>query len=195
MVRFLVRMARYVQAWSGPLVRSRRGNQDLRAFPAGGRETDDLPGPTPWSGIGRLASCGPPTSPWLVRLPAVVVRYWCVVRAAGLAAHAGASRRSACLPRSRRGPCPPAAGRLRYFCVDLGPRQRCVRHRGSLTSCVLAGERAGNSTWTGHPEKDSNLRPTLRRRSVAPGRIWPGTCRTPVSPAKRLLAGRRGYFS
>jgi hypothetical protein len=86
-----------------------------------------------------------------------------------------ASRRAACLPRSRGGPCPPAAGRLCYFCVDLGPRLRCVRHRGSVSSFVLAGERAGTLTWTWRPEKDSN--PSTYRL----GGRFVDTCQLPLA--------------
>lgn len=72
-------------------------------------------------------------------------------RLAGLSAHTGAFRRAARLPRSRGRPRPPAGGRLCYFCVDLGPRGRELRHGTSLSSCVLAGERAGNLVRTGLP--------------------------------------------
>ena len=60
---------------------------------------------------------------------------------------------------TENGPRCPACRQLCYLCVDLGPRDCCLRHPRSLSSCVTAGERAGNHTCTRLPRQDSNLEP------------------------------------
>ena len=57
------------------------------------------------------------------------------------------------------GLCGPAARRFVGICGDLGPRGRFLRHGDSLSSCVVAGERADDVSSEWLPRQDSNLEP------------------------------------
>jgi hypothetical protein len=49
--------------------------------------------------------------------------------------------------------------RPRAGCGDFGPRGRIVRHGDSLSSCVVAGERADDGGFSWLPRMDSNHEP------------------------------------